>query len=90
LNTKRLLVNGLKCRRLGLETLYEKAAGEKGWFGPTFDAIAEEDKLKQILAYNEAEERVLVGRSRDACALARKGRAPPPTTVDSGLPRSVN
>ena len=53
-------------QRLGLETLYEKAAGEKGWFGPTFDAIAEEDHLKQILAYNEAEERVLVGRSRDA------------------------
>jgi OmpA-OmpF porin, OOP family len=52
-------------QRLGLETLYEKAAGEKGWFGPTFDAIAEEDKLKQILAYNEAEERILVGRSRE-------------------------
>jgi OOP family OmpA-OmpF porin len=53
-------------QRLGLETLYEKAAGEKGWFGPTFDAIAEEDNLKQILAYNEAEERVLVGRSKEA------------------------
>ena len=56
----------LEFQRLGLETLYEKSAGERGWFGPTFDAVAEEDKLKQILAYNEADERVLVGKSKDA------------------------
>src|SRR6185369_4721356 len=41
-------------------------AGERGWFGPTYDKIAEEDGLSQILAYNEADERLLVGKSRDA------------------------
>jgi len=54
----------LEFQRLGLTTLYEKAAGEKGWFGPTLDQIAEEDKLGQILAYNENQERVLVGKSK--------------------------
>ena len=51
-------------QRLGLETLYEKGAGEKGWFGPTLDRISDEDKLGQILAYNESEERVLIGKSK--------------------------
>jgi outer membrane protein OmpA-like peptidoglycan-associated protein len=55
-------------QRLGLETLYEKGTAERGWFGPTFDQIAEEDKLGQILAYNEAEERVLVGKSKQPVA----------------------
>ena len=53
-------------QRLDLVTLYAKGAGERGWFGPTLDASAEEDGIKQILAYNEAEERVIVGRSKDA------------------------
>src|ERR1700761_1813894 len=52
-------------QRLNLTTLYEKGVGEHGWFGPTLDAPAQEDGLKQILAYNEAEERVLVGQSKD-------------------------
>jgi outer membrane protein OmpA-like peptidoglycan-associated protein len=52
--------------RLGLETMYEKKAAERGWFGPTFDKIAEEDHLGQILAYNEASERLLVGKTRSA------------------------
>ncbi len=52
-------------QRLGLVTLYEKAAGQPGWFGPTFDKVAEDSDLAQILAYNEAEERMLVGRSKD-------------------------
>lgn len=56
----------LEFQRLGLETLYEKKAGEAGWFGPTFDKIAEEDGLSQILAYNEADERMLVGKSHAA------------------------
>ena len=56
----------LEFQRLGLVTLYEKAAGQKGWFGPTFDPIAEEDHLGQILGYNESQERVLVGKSKDA------------------------
>ncbi len=53
-------------QRLGLVTLYEKGAGEKGWFGPTFDQAAEEDHLSQILGYNEAQERVIVGKTNDA------------------------
>jgi OOP family OmpA-OmpF porin len=52
--------------RLGLQTLYEKAADARGWFGPTLGTIASEDSLGQILAYNEAQERVLVARSKDA------------------------
>jgi OmpA-OmpF porin, OOP family len=55
----------LEFERLGLETLYEKRTGERGWFGPTFDQSAQEDGLGQILAYNEAQERMLVGRSKD-------------------------
>jgi outer membrane protein OmpA-like peptidoglycan-associated protein len=53
-------------QRLGLITLYEKGAGESGWFGPTLNQIADEDQLGQMLAYNEAQERVLVGKSKDA------------------------
>ncbi len=56
----------LEFQRLGLETLYEKGPEVKGWFGPTFTQIADEDQIGQILFYNEAQERVLVGRSKDA------------------------
>ena len=56
----------LEFQRLGLETLYEKKVGERGWFGPTFDKISDEDGLSQILSYNEADERILVGKSRAA------------------------
>jgi OOP family OmpA-OmpF porin len=56
----------MEFQRLGLETVYEKAAGEHGWFGPTLSPGEDEDKLGQILEYNEAEERVLVGKSKDA------------------------
>ena len=56
----------LEFARLGLETLYEKGTGERGWFGPTLDKIVVEDGLSQILAYNEADERVLVGKSKGA------------------------
>src|SRR5581483_11209915 len=47
-------------QRLDTQVLYGKAAGERGWFGPTLQSIADEDGLKQILGYNEAEERVIV------------------------------
>ena len=47
-------------------TLYEKGAGEGGWFGPTLSPIAVENKIGDILAYNQDQERVLVGRSKDA------------------------
>ncbi len=56
----------LEFQRLELETLYTKAAGEHGWFGPTLDAQAAADGIQQILAYNESEERVIVGRTKDA------------------------
>ena len=56
----------LEFQRLGLVTLYEKGAGENGWFGPTLEQIADEDHVGQILAYNEAQERVLVGKTKDA------------------------
>jgi len=53
-------------QRLGIETQYEKNAGQQGSFGSTFDKIATESDLSQILAYDEADERLLVGKSRDA------------------------
>ena len=56
----------LEFQRLGLQSLYEKKPGEPGWFGPQYDKMAEEDGLSQILAYNEADERLLVGKTRDA------------------------
>ncbi len=56
----------LEFQRLGVQTLYQKRQDERGWFGPTFDKIANADQLGQILGFNEAEERVLVGKTRDA------------------------
>jgi outer membrane protein OmpA-like peptidoglycan-associated protein len=56
----------LEFQRLGIVTLYEKAVGQHGWFGPTFNKIAEDSGVAQLLAYNEAEERMLVGKSKDA------------------------
>jgi OOP family OmpA-OmpF porin len=53
-------------QRLGIEVQYEKNVGQHGWFGPTFDKIAIDSDLSQILAYDEADERLLVGKSRDA------------------------
>ena len=56
----------LEFTRLGLVTMYEKGATDQGWFGPTFANIENEDDLGQILSYNESQERLLVGRSKDA------------------------
>jgi OOP family OmpA-OmpF porin len=56
----------MEFQRLGIVTMYEKAAGQQGWFGPTLNQAADDCDLGQILAYNEAEERLLVGRSNDA------------------------
>jgi OOP family OmpA-OmpF porin len=53
-------------QRLGIEIQYEKSAGSHGWFGPTFDKVATESDLSQILSYDEADERLLVGKSGDA------------------------
>ncbi len=53
-------------QRLGIQTIYEKNAGQAGWFGPTLDKVAEDSDLSQILAYDEADERIMVGKSKDA------------------------
>src|SRR5436190_4158030 len=50
-------------QRLGLITLYRKNAGERGWFGPTLIQVSDEDHIGQILEYNDAQERVLVGKT---------------------------
>jgi OOP family OmpA-OmpF porin len=52
--------------RLGIEVQYEKAAGQAGWFGPTFNDIATACDVSQILAYNEADERIVIGKSKEA------------------------
>ena len=56
----------LEFQRLGLTPLYEKGAGQRGWFGPTLNQAADEDQVGQILAYNENQERVLVAKSKGA------------------------
>ncbi|HSI61613.1 MAG TPA: OmpA family protein [Candidatus Saccharimonadia bacterium] len=52
--------------KMKAETVFEKKQGEQGWFGPTFDKNADEDKLGQMLAYNEGEERVLITKTPGA------------------------
>ncbi len=56
----------LEFQRLGIQTLYQKRQEERGWFGPTLSKISDDDQLGQILEYNEAEERLLVGKTKDA------------------------
>ena len=55
-------------QRLGLAIQYEKSAGQQGsfGFGTAFDKIANDLDLGQILSYNDADERLMVGKSRDA------------------------
>jgi outer membrane protein OmpA-like peptidoglycan-associated protein len=52
--------------KMKAEVVFEKKQGEPGWFGPTFEKACDEDKMGQILAYNEAEERVLIMKTADA------------------------
>jgi OOP family OmpA-OmpF porin len=56
----------LEFQRMDLVTMYEKGANAPGWFGPTLGLAEHEDDLKQILTYNEAQERVLTGKSKDS------------------------
>ena len=65
-NTELLRNYRLEFERLGLVTLYQKGAGDKGWFGPGFSQIERESDIGDILAYNEDQERVLVAKSKDA------------------------
>jgi OmpA-OmpF porin, OOP family len=55
----------LEFQRLNLETLYEKSASQPGWFGPTTTKIAKESDIGQIIFYNQDEERMLVGKTKD-------------------------
>jgi hypothetical protein len=52
-------------QRLGVEIQYEKNAGQAGDFGSTFDKIDNDCDLAQILSYDGADERLMVGQSRD-------------------------
>jgi outer membrane protein OmpA-like peptidoglycan-associated protein len=56
----------LEFQRLDLVTLYEKGTSDPGWFGPTLTPISVQDKIGDILTYNQDQERVLVGKSKDA------------------------
>jgi outer membrane protein OmpA-like peptidoglycan-associated protein len=56
----------LEFQRMNLVTMYEKGADAPGWFGPTLGRADDEDGLKQILTYNQAQERVLTGKSKDS------------------------
>ena len=56
----------LEFQRLGFTTLYEKTATQPGWFGYFFTGIEDEDGVKPLLGWNEAQERLLVGKSKDA------------------------
>src|ERR1035441_2832126 len=53
-------------QRLNIEIQYEKNAGQPGDFGSTFDKIDTDCDLAQILTYDGADERLMVGQSRDA------------------------
>lgn len=55
-------------QRLGIATQYEKGPGQQGayGFGVAFDKIANDLDLGQILSYDNADERLIVGKSRDA------------------------
>jgi OmpA-OmpF porin, OOP family len=55
----------LEFQRLNLTTLFEKGPEVRGWFGPTLARASDEDGIGQILQYNEAQERVLSGKSKD-------------------------
>jgi outer membrane protein OmpA-like peptidoglycan-associated protein len=55
----------LEFQRMNLVTMYQKGPDGPGWFGPTLSRADDEDGLKQILTYNEAQERVLTGKSKD-------------------------
>jgi outer membrane protein OmpA-like peptidoglycan-associated protein len=56
----------LEFQRLDLVTLYEKGTSDPGWFGPTLGVVGVEDKIGDILYYNQDQERVLVGKTKDA------------------------
>jgi OOP family OmpA-OmpF porin len=53
-------------QRLGIEVQYQKGEGQPGDFGSTFDKIDNDCDLAQILTYDGADERVMVGQTRDA------------------------
>ncbi|WP_367871639.1 OmpA family protein [Luteolibacter sp. Populi] len=52
--------------KLGLEIAYAPDPDDDGWFGPTYSQWEDQAKLGQILEYNEAEERYLIAKTKDA------------------------
>jgi OmpA-OmpF porin, OOP family len=52
--------------RLDLDILYQKDAGQPGWFGPTFNQIARDSDIGSILGFNADQEHMVVGKSKDA------------------------
>src|SRR3984893_17514747 len=55
-------------QRLGIQKLYEQNQRNAEWFGPTFDKVAEDSDISQILGYDEKDERIMVGKSKDGHA----------------------
>lgn len=53
-------------QRLSLIPLFEKTTADKGGYGSAFGDIPDQDDLGQILAYGEAQERLLVSKSKDS------------------------
>jgi OOP family OmpA-OmpF porin len=50
-------------QRLGLISLFEKTMADKGGYGSALGDIPDQDDLGQILAYGEAQERLLISKS---------------------------
>jgi OOP family OmpA-OmpF porin len=53
-------------QRLSLIPLFEKGTSDKGGYGSALGDIPDQDDLGQILAYGEAQERLLVSKSTDS------------------------
>ena len=53
-------------QRLSLIPLFEKTTADKGGYGSALGDIPDQDDLGQILAYGEAQERLLVSKSKDS------------------------
>jgi OOP family OmpA-OmpF porin len=50
-------------QRLGLISIFEKTIADKGGYGSALGDIPDQDDLGQILAYGEAQERLLISKS---------------------------
>lgn len=53
-------------QRLNLTTVFEKTVADKGGYGSALGDIPDQDDLGQILGYGEAQERLLISKSKAA------------------------